>query len=207
MIIKICGITRPDDALAAVEAGASALGFNFWRPGKRYIAPDRAAEIAAALPAPAGISKVGVFVDEDPAAVLEIAARVELDVLQFHGGESPEYLNAIETAHAKWKAIRVTPGWNPATPAAYAGVEAFLLDAAGATPGGTGQTFDWSLAVAAKEYGRVILAGGLTPANVAEAVKRVAPWGVDVASGIERSPGVKDHRLLREFIKNAKENA
>jgi phosphoribosylanthranilate isomerase len=209
MLIKICGITRAEDALAAAEAGANALGFNFWRPGKRYIAPERAAEIVARLDsvAPAGIRKVGVFVDEKLTTVLEIAAQVKLDVLQFHGAETPDYVSGFETSHAKWKAIGMLPGWNPGALAAYKGVEAFLLDGAGATPGGTGRTFDWSLAVAARQWGRVILAGGLTPANVADAVKAVAPWGVDVASGVELPPGVKDHHLIREFVRNAKETA
>src|SRR5258708_5902894 len=191
MLIKICGITRAEDALAAVDAGATALGFNFWRPGKRYIAPERAAEIASVVPM--GIRKVGVFVDENPATVLEIAARVGLDVLQFHGAEPPEYLHAFETLHAKWKAIRVAAEWNPATLAAFTGVEAFLLDSAGATPGGTGQTFDWPLAVGAKHWGRVVLGGGLTPANLNGGVGAVAPCGLDVATGVEVSPGFKNH--------------
>src|SRR5208282_3495438 len=138
-MVKICGITRLEDALAAADAGADAVGFNFWRSGKRYISPERAAEIAAALPA--GIRRVGVFVDESAAAVQAIAAQVGLDTLQFHGAETPEYLNRVEN-YAKWKALRMTPGWNPVVLGAYAGVEAFLLDAAGGTPGGTGQTFD-----------------------------------------------------------------
>jgi phosphoribosylanthranilate isomerase len=201
LLVKICGITRLEDALSAADSGADAVGFNFWRPGKRYVAPERAAEIAAALP-PA-IRRVGVFVDEDAATVLSIAAQVGLDTLQFHGAESPEYLNGIEHL-VKWKVFRVTPGWNPAVLGGYAGVEAFLLDTAGATPGGTGQTFDWSLATAAKEWGKVILAGGLTPGNVAEAVRSVQPWGVDVASGVEDSPGVKNHALIREFVRAAR---
>jgi phosphoribosylanthranilate isomerase len=197
MLIKICGITRLDDALAAAEAGATAVGFNFWRPGKRYIAPQRAAEVAKALP-PA-IRKVGVFVDESPATVLEIASGVSLDVFQFHGAETPEYLRTFE-AHVNWKAIRVRPGWNPAAVAAYAGVEALLLDSPG-----NGETFDWTLAAAAKSWGRVILAGGLTPANVGDAIRAVHPWGVDVASGVESSPGVKDHAKMREFVRKAKQ--
>jgi len=202
MLVKICGVTRLEDAQEAASAGADAVGFNFWRPGKRYIAPEDAARIAAALPRE--IRRVGVFVDEGLTTVLETALQVGLDVLQFHGSETPEYLNAIET-YVKWKAIRVERDWSPPTLAAYAGVEAFLLDGAGATPGGTGQTFDWNAAIDAKQWGRVILAGGLTPANVAEAVRAVRPWGVDVASGVEDAPGVKNHQLMREFIRAARE--
>ena len=202
MLIKICGITRVEDALEAADAGADAVGFNFWRPGKRYVAAEGAARISAALPRE--MRRVGVFVDENLATVLEIALHVNLDVWQFHGSEPPEYLNSIET-HAKWKSIRVERDWSPATLAAYSGVEAFLLDAAGATPGGSGQTFDWSYAIAAKHWGRVILAGGLTPANVAGAVRTVGPWGVDVASGVEDAAGIKNHQMMREFIREARE--
>ena len=202
MLIKICGITRLEDALEAANAGADAVGFNFWRPGKRYIAPEDAARISTDLPRE--MRRVGVFVDEALPTVLEIALRVNLDVLQFHGSEPPEYLNSIET-YVKWKAIRVEKDWSPATLEVYAGVEAFLLDAPGPTPGGTGQTFDWSRAIAARQWGRVILAGGLTPANVAGAVRTVEPWGVDVASGVEDAPGIKNHQMMRDFIRAARE--
>jgi phosphoribosylanthranilate isomerase len=201
MMVKICGITRLEDALAAADAGANAVGFNFWRSGKRYVSPERAAEIAAALPA--GIRRVGVFVDESAATVLAIASQVGLDTLQFHGAESPEYLKGV-AGYVKWKAFRMTPGWNPGVLGTYPGVEAFLLDTAGATPGGTGQTFDWNWALAAKPWGRIVLAGGLTPQNVAEAIRTVQPWGVDVASGVEDSPRVKNHALIREFIRAAR---
>jgi len=184
-MVKICGITRLEDALAAADAGADAVGFNFWRPGKRYILPERAAEIAAALPA--GIRRVGVFVDESAAAVEAIAAQVGLDTLQFHGAETSEYLIGVESC-VKWKAFRMTPEWNPGVLGPYVGVEAFVLDAPGSTPGGTGQTFGWTLARAATPWGKIVLAGGLTPANVAEAIRMVQPWGVDVASGVEDSP-------------------
>jgi phosphoribosylanthranilate isomerase len=200
-MVKICGITRLEDGLAAVDAGANAVGFNFWRPGKRYVLPERAAEIAAAMPA--GIRRVGVFVDESPSIVQAIAAQVGLDTLQFHGEEAPEYLESIK-GYLKWKAFRVSPGWSPSIMGSYGNVEAFLLDAAGPTPGGTGQTFDWSIATAGKRWGKIVLAGGLTPANVAEAVRIVQPWGVDVASGVEDSPGVKNHALVREFVRAAR---
>jgi len=201
VLVKICGITRLEDAWAAVDAGADAVGFNFWRPGKRYVAPERAAAIAAALPS--GVRRVGVFVDESAAAVQAISKQVGLDTLQFHGAETPEYVESIK-GYLKWKAFRVTPAWNPSILGTYAGVEAFLLDTAGSIPGGTGQTFDWSLAAASKPWGNIVLAGGLTAANVAGAIRAVQPWGVDVASGVEDSPGVKNQTLVREFIHAAR---
>ncbi len=204
MFVKICGLTNLEDALAAVEAGADAVGFNFWRPGSRYVEPGRAAEIAAALPE--GLWKVGVFVDEDPATALAIARQVKLTALQLHGAEPPGYLEQLGS-YKKLKALRMDSGFDARRLAEYKSATAFLLDAPGATPGGTGRVFDWDCAVAAKEYGRVILAGGLTPENVAEAVERVLPWGVDVASGVESAPGRKDHRKLRAFVRAAREEA
>ncbi len=203
MFVKICGITSIEDALAAAGSGADAVGLNFWRPGRRYVAPERAAEISAALPA--GLRRAGVFVDEDADTVLEIAGRVKLDVLQLHGAEPPAYLSRLGKMEV-WKAFRMDSGWKAADLAPYqaAGASAFLLDGAGATPGGTGASFDWSLVAGAKPYGRVILAGGLTPDNVAEAVRRAQPWGVDVAGGVESSPGKKDHAKVRAFVAAAR---
>ena len=204
MLVKICGVTNLEDALAAVEAGAGAVGFNFWRPGRRYLAPERAAQIAAALPE--GLWKVGVFVDEEVDTVLEIARQVKLTALQLHGAEPPTYLEQLGSYH-KVKAIRMDSGFDAARLTEYRSVTAFLLDGAGATPGGTGSPFDWGRAVAAKKYGHVILAGGLTPENVAEAVRRVRPWGVDVASGVESAPGRKDHTKVRAFVHAARSAA
>jgi phosphoribosylanthranilate isomerase len=197
MFVKICGITNIDDALAAAEYGAAAIGLNFWRPGKRYIDPERAAEIAGALPA--RVRRVGVFVDERAETVREIAGRVKLDVLQLHGEETPAYLATLGP-YEMWKAVKMAPGWDAASLAGYGNVSAFLLDSPGATPGGTGETFDWDWAARARPYGRVILAGGLTSENVAAAVRRARPWGVDVASGVESAPGKKDHAKMRDFI-------
>jgi phosphoribosylanthranilate isomerase len=195
--VKICGITNPEDAAAAVEAGADALGFNFWRPGRRYLAPEAAAAIIATLPPQ--IAKVGVFVDEEPAEVLAIARQAGLTAVQLHGSEPPEYLDRLGP-YQKLKAFRVDDRFCAETLGRYR-ADAFLLDAAGSTPGGTGARFDWRAAIAAKRFGRIILAGGLTAENVGEAVRQVAPWGVDVASGVECEPGRKDPRLLREFIR------
>ena len=197
MLIKICGITNLEDAMAAAEAGAGAIGFNFWPSGRRYLPPERAAEITAALPE--GLWKVGVFVNEEPQTVLQIAHQVKLTALQLHGAESPAYLEQLGSFD-KVKAIRMDSSFDAARLADYRAATAFLLDGAGATPGGTGKTFNWDCAAAAKRYGRVILAGGLTPENVGEAVRRVRPWGVDVASGVESAPGRKDHSKVRAFV-------
>jgi len=199
--VKICGITNAEDAAAAVEAGADALGFNFWRPGRRYVTPEAAAAIIEALPPQ--IVKVGVFVDQEPAEVLAIARQAGLTAVQLHGSEPPEHLDRLGP-YQKLKAFRVDDRFCAETLGRYR-ADAFLLDAAGSTPGGTGARFDWRAAIAAKRFGRIILAGGLTAENAGEAVRQVAPWGVDVASGVEREPGRKDSRLLREFIRAVRE--
>jgi phosphoribosylanthranilate isomerase len=196
VFVKICGITTLEDALAAVDAGADAVGLNFWKPGKRYVEPERAAEIAARI----AVKKAGVFVDEEIATVLDIARQAGLDALQLHGAEPPEYVRRLAPREV-WKAVKMEGQINWAS----WGVDTFLLDAPGLLPGGSGLTFDWSLARAAKTHGRVILAGGLTPDNVAAAIRAVRPWGVDVASGVEISPGRKDHRKIRAFIQAARE--
>lgn len=181
--------------MAAAHAGADAVGLNFWKPGKRYVEPPRAAEIAAVVK----VKRVGVFVDEEISTVLEIARTVGLDALQLHGAETPEYVRKL-APYEIWKAVKMTgtvdwPSW---------GVQTFLLDSPGVLPGGTGATFDWSLAHAAKAHGRVILAGGLNPENVAAAIRSVRPWGVDVASGVEIAPGRKDYHKLRAFVAAAR---
>lgn len=192
MIVKICGITSRGDALAAIEGGAAALGFNFYPSSPRYIPPDKAAEIAAGLPA--GIWKVGVFVDESPESVLRTAGRVGLDIVQLHGNESPE---EYPMGMRIWKAFRVAPG-QTAVPANFptTGAEAVLLDGPA-----SGQTFDW--ARAPHGIGKLILAGGLDADNVRAAIEQVHPWGVDACSRIEISPGRKDHFKLAAFLKAA----
>jgi phosphoribosylanthranilate isomerase len=194
--VKICGVRRLPDALAAAEAGADAVGFNFWRPGRRYVAPEVARQIARALPP--FVCKVGVFVDEDPEDVREIANLVRLDALQLHGAEPPEVCAAYELPVIK--SIKVRGPESVADLGRYR-VAGFLLDAdvPGGTPGGTGRTFDWSLAARAAEAGPVILSGGLTPDNVEEAIRRARPYAVDVASGVE-TDGVKDPDKIRAFI-------
>ena len=184
--VKICGLRRAEDAAAAVDAGADALGFNFWKRSPRYIEPGEAARIIANIPA--SVLTVGVFVDEAPERLLEIAAQTSIAAIQLHGSETPEYLARLG-AYVKIKAVRVNEHFQPEQLSYYRSASLFLLDGfAAGMVGGTGQTFDWSLAEKAKAYGKIILAGGLNSSNVAEAVRRVRPWGVDVCTGVEVEP-------------------
>lgn len=198
--VKICGITNIDDALAALESGADALGFVFYKGSPRYITPEGARGIIERLPTFA--PTVGVFVDERAEEVLRVMGLAGLDVAQLHGHEPPE---ACVLHRRVIKAIRVKE-LSDLEPLKHYRVSAFLLDTY--TPdllGGTGQMFNWDVAVDAKQFGRIILAGGLTPENVAQAVQWVHPYAVDVSSGVEEEKGKKDHEKLRLFIKNAKE--
>jgi phosphoribosylanthranilate isomerase len=196
MMLKICGITNPEDAQAAMDAGAGAIGFNFYPRSPRYIAPERACAIATA----AGIWRVGVFVNEPRAHVEQVARVAALDVAQLHGDESPADYPATLPV---WKAARVTAGFD-FTPFESCPAEAILLDGPAAELyGGAGLAFDWTVASALRK--RIILAGGLDASNVARAVKLAHPWGVDACSKIESSPGKKDHRKMREFLQAARE--
>lgn len=202
MNVKICGITRLEDALAAVRLGADALGFNFWPRSRRYLAPADAAPIVRRLPP--GVLAFGVFVDPTREELVEAIARSGVGVAQLHGDEPPALCQSSPAPVVK--AIRV---YGPGALASFAAYEvsAFLLDAPGPGFGGGGRTFDWELAAEAAQVARVYLAGGLTPENVGEAVRRVRPFGVDVASGVELMPGVKDEEKMRRFIQSAKEAA
>jgi phosphoribosylanthranilate isomerase len=198
--IKICGITNLDDALASVEYGADALGFVFYSGSPRFITPDGAGEIILRLPP--YTTTVGVFVDEKPEEVQRVMRHAGLDIAQFHGYEPPE---ACSIAGRIIKAFRVKD-LNDLEPLKHYRVSAFLLDAY--TPdklGGTGQIFNWDIALDAKQFGRIILAGGLTPENVAKAIHWVHPYAVDVSSGVEEKKGKKDLKKLRLFIRNARE--
>ncbi len=196
MIVKICGITTAEDASAAAAGGATAIGFNFYPSSPRYLSPEAAAAIAT----PAGIRRVGVFVNESRAVVERIVHVARLDVVQLHGEETPDQYPA---GAAVWKAARVTSdldlsSWN------IGPAEAFLLDGpAGLLYGGAGQSFDWSRAAALPH--RIILAGGLDASNVAAAILAARPWGVDACSRIESSPGKKDHRKMHQFLEAARE--
>lgn len=196
-MIKICGITNLDDALAATGSGATAIGFNFYSRSKRYITPEAARLIAAALPH--GMVKVGVFVNEAPAAIERIVDQVPLDVAQLHGEETAgEFPRGVRV----WKALRVEDGFDPTLLARYEGVEAFLLDGpAGGEYGGAGVPFAWSLAARLSQ--RVIVAGGLDAQNVARAITEASPWGVDACSRLESAPGRKDHEKMIAFVKAA----
>jgi phosphoribosylanthranilate isomerase len=194
MILKVCGITTAEDAAAAIDAGATAIGFNFYPRSPRYIAPEQAAAIATA-----GVRRVGVFVNEAAARIEEIARIAGLDIAQLHGDELPgEYPRAI----AVWKAARVGEGFTFA-PYEDAPAEALLLDGPAAELyGGAGRPFDWQLA--ARSGKRIIVAGGLDAGNVARAIELAKPWGVDACSRIERVPGIKDHRKMIDFLVAAK---
>lgn len=202
MIVKICGITRVEDAEAAVAAGADWIGLNFWPRSRRYLQIEQAIQIAAAVPG--DVKKVGVFVNAPAPAVEEAATRVGLDLIQFHGDEEPAFCDGGPFAGRYLRAIRVRDAGDLRDLDRYA-TDLFLLDAPSAGYGGSGQTFDWSLARSAKRPGKkILLAGGLTPDNVAEAVREVRPYGVDVAGGVERAPGIKDHAKIGAFIDAAK---
>lgn len=193
--VKICGITRLDDALAAVDAGADALGFNFWPSSRRYLPPAQAREIVRRLPV--FVTAVGVFVDPTRDEVLGAVDSSGVGVVQLHGDESPALCASLPLPVVK--AIRVESSHSLAALAAYE-VQAFLLDAPTAGYGGSGARFDWTLAIEAAAVVPVLLAGGLDPDNVAEAVRIVRPYAVDVASGVESGPGIKDAARMRRFV-------
>jgi phosphoribosylanthranilate isomerase len=196
--IKICGITNIEDALLAAESGAHALGFVFAK-SPRQVNPATVRRIVKVLPP--FISRVGVFVNEDSEVVKEIAGLCGLDVVQLHGDESPAYCNKFSTQVIK--AIRVKDRSVLPQLSKYE-VDALLLDAfVPGKPGGTGKSFNWDIAAEAKEYGRIILSGGLSPENVAEAIARADPYGVDVSSGVEAEQGKKDPKKVRAFIRAA----
>ncbi|MDA8189667.1 MAG: phosphoribosylanthranilate isomerase [Dehalococcoidales bacterium] len=198
--VKICGITSLDDALVAVDAGADALGFVFYASSSRTIAPEVAADIVANLPP--FVSKVGVFVDSDLETVRQIESFCHLDMVQLHGDESPGFCAALFPKVIKAFGMR---GRSTLDALASYRVPAYLLDAySPEMVGGTGKAFDWELAREATGLGRVILAGGLTPLNVRQAIESVGPYGVDVSTGVESSPGKKDAALVHAFVRAVK---
>ena len=198
--IKICGITNLDDALMVIETGADALGFIFVANTPRYIPPDQAAKIIDNLPP--FITTVGLFVNAEQTAIETIADHCHLDVIQLHGDEPPELCRALSRRSVK--AFRVKDESSLSRLPDYH-VNAYLLDTyVKRAMGGTGKVFDWNLAVKAKQYGWIILAGGLNPENVGSAVRQVRPYGVDVSSGIEAAPGHKDPAKVKAFIRSVR---
>ena len=227
--IKICGTTNRDDAFAAVKAGADAVGFVF-APGPRRIAPEAAQEIVAVLPRP--VDKVGVFANESAERIETVARQVGLTVIQLHGDESPDFARQLfrrsdgfaggRARLRVFKAVSVTPGVEGVLRefASSDAVDGILLDSAvlrvacmgqgtELVRGGTGVSFDWKRATdfvpGIAQRTRIILAGGLSPANVADAVRILKPWGVDVCTGVEASPGAKDHAKIRAFVAAVRE--
>ncbi len=207
MMVKICGITNSEDARAAVEAGASAIGFNFYRDSPRYISATGAAMIAEKIPAT--VWKVGVFVDEAPETVTKVALEVGLDVAQLHGASDARGIRV-------WRAFDFYEWLSYRSYLTDETVEALLLDGPsshatlGLTTGpgthrrlhgGTGLTFDWTQARGVSK--KVIVAGGLDASNVRQAIEEAQPWGVDACSRLEKSPGLKDHEKMRNFVKAA----
>ena len=201
--VKICGLTKGEDAIAACNLGADILGFNFVPGSSRYLNPYAAREMIRSLPP--FISKVGIFANEDSEVINELVGFLGLDAVQLHGDEDERFCMGIKTPVIK--ALRVGCAEDLIGHSGY-DVSAFLLDArVEGELGGTGRTFDWRIAVGFAKNNRIFVAGGLTPDNVGEAVRMLEPFGVDTASGVESEPGVKDHDLMEEFIRAARSAA
>lgn len=199
--VKICGITNLGDALAAVEAGADALGFVFYAPSKRYVTPEQAGEIIRKLPP--FVTTVGLFVNADVDFVESVLATAQLDLLQFHGDESNA--DCVRFGRPFIKALRVKPDLDLMQAfSAYPDARGILLDAyRPGVPGGTGEVFDWDL-IPDEIAGAITLAGGLDATNVARAVAAVGPYAVDVSGGVEAAPGQKDGAKVSAFVEAAK---
>lgn len=200
--VKVCGITRSEDAIAAVQCGVDAIGFVFWPHSARYIDPESARRIAEVIPP--FICTVGVYVDPDAAWVEETARVAKLNLLQFHGDESPEFCNQFPQPYIK--AIRVKPDTDLLQYAQrYGAAKGLLLDTYAADmPGGTGHAFDWQL-IPQQLSLPLILSGGLNPDNVARAIKQTQPWAVDVSSGVEAAKGIKDEKKIIAFMQGVKQ--
>jgi phosphoribosylanthranilate isomerase len=197
--VKICGITTWEDARLSIDLGASALGFNFYPPSPRAISPANAWSIIRRLPP--FVEAVGVFVNWPPLVVGALARAVRLGSVQLHGAESPAEVAELGRKHRVIKAIQVKRGFRASSLARFHAADAILLDGfAPGLHGGTGRTLDWKLAQGARRYGRIILAGGLTPENIAEAIRVAEPYAVDVASGVESRPGRKNSARLRALF-------
>ena len=199
---KVCGITTPEDALAAASSGADAIGLVF-AESPRKVSLEEAREIAAALPE--GVLKVGVFVNEEPEEVLRIAREVGLDYVQLHGDETPETVTFLREGGVKvMKALRVRDEGSLAAMEGY-GADLVMLDAwSEKARGGTGERFDWALAKSLRGRGNIVVSGGLSPENVREAISFFEPYGVDASSSLEEAPGKKNEERVRRFVSAAK---
>ena len=196
--VKICGLTSPEQALSCAELGADWIGLNCWPGSSRYIFPEEVRKIVSALPE--SVTTVGIFVNESPESLEKIMFETRLDLAQLHGDESVELTAKLVVPF--YKAFHVSAEFKLEKIQEF-GREYFLLDAFSKNHyGGSGQKIDWDLASTASGLGKLILAGGMTPENVAEAVKIVQPWGVDVCSGVESEPGIKDLWRVEKFIRN-----
>ena len=207
-LIKVCGVTLPDDAARVSSAGVDFIGLNFWPKSKRYVDPERAPMLASVVRSTGKAKLVGVFVDPELDEIQAIMAKVDLDVIQLHGDEDPDFVKRVSLALYRpvWKALPIASAKDVAHLGAWP-AEALLLDAPTPGRGGAGATFDWKLAREARERfpkANIVLAGGLNPTNVATAIQTVEPWAVDVASGIEVAPGIKDATKLEAFIAAAR---
>ncbi len=201
-MVKVCGITNPEDARVAADAGADAIGLLFAESSRR-VSVERAREIVAALPD--GVLKVGVFVNESSAEILRIAGEVGLDIAQLHGDETPEEAAEVRDGGlGVMKALRVRDASLLAEMELF-DVDLFLLDAySERARGGTGERFDWGLAKSLKDRDNIVVSGGLGPDNVREAVEFFGPYGVDASSSLEDAPGRKNHERVRRFVSAAK---
>jgi phosphoribosylanthranilate isomerase len=191
MFVKICGVTQLEDAVAAADAGANAVGFVFWPNSPRFVDPYRARAIVAKLPP--FVTAVGLFVNQPVAYVNGVASLVRLGAVQLHGDETPAFAASVTAPVIRALPLDAVDAWPADT--------TLLLDAHDPVQrGGTGRTIDWTAAATVASRRRVLLAGGLTPDNVADAITRVHPFGIDVSSGVERAPGIKDHQRIRALF-------
>ena len=199
--VKICGITRPKDALAAVAAGADAIGLVFWARSPRAVSIEQAREICASLPA--FVTVVALTVDAEAAFIQQLLDRLPIDLLQFHGAEDADFCQQFSRPYMK--AVRMRPELDVANEMErFASAASVLLDAyRKGVPGGTGESFDWTL-IPQRYRSRIVLAGGLRPDNIVRAVTAVRPYGVDVSGGVERSPGLKDSDKICAFVDQLK---
>ena len=199
--IKICGITRIEDGVAAAQAGADAIGLVFWAKSPRAVAIEQAAQICRELPP--FVTTVGLFVDAEPASVEQVLSAVPLSLLQFHGDETPAYCEQFATPYLK--AVRMRDGVDAtALRDCYASAQALLLDTyRPGVPGGTGEAFDWA-SVPPALAPQIVLAGGLTADNVGAAIRQLQPWAVDTSGGVERAPGIKDAARIAAFVAAAR---